>query len=1371
MGISRLPVRMILGLVSCLIFLIVASSGFATAPCLSPDNGSGSSNLPADCPYTAPLSLMYIINGLPAGTTIECTPVWSSFSGIVSTPGGSLGGDSIVFFSTLEWVMQGTGTLSGYSRTISIPVPPLGSLGGLEIHTAPHVPGHPVQSFDTDMFRLQGQLPPGDPDFDLLRVTAGTGFGMPSPGHTTLTRAPSGQWYVDSFFDITYRIDFVGHPGGPLGGMSGSTTATIRMQQGEPSTVCVPLDNGAGTADLPVLCPFTDVPVATMDIVNGLAAGDTLKSDPTFDGFVGIIRTPGGSLGGEVDQFVGKLMLQMTGTGTYASISRPLTIPNVQCAIHTAPRTPGAPVQSFATDMVQFQGQITGDPDFDLLRITGGTGFGMPSPGHTTLTSGPGGTWNNESFFDITYRIDFIGTPAGPLGGHSGSTTGTIRLQQGSSGCPTIFLGPNALPNGTIAALYDQTITASGGTNPYTYGSVGALPPGLTLSGSGQLSGFPTTAGCYTFTVNVTDAAGCPGLQSYTMSVSPASAGMVFLTNNLPPNAEFSSGSGSCNIQFGNGVVIKNVTLGSLTPSSPPPPPGGSQTYLFTGVATIDLSTDGGTTFTPKSAPANAFLRVNSAFDTPPTRFFDTEMLQLDLAGGSLPAGTMIRESPTKQSLGKTSITDAGGGQFRIGSFFDIFTELSLDGGVTWSPSTSAHRAELLQRSITISPPVLPNGDVGAAYDQSLTADGGASPYTFSLVGGALPGGAILSAAGALSGTPTTPGCYSFTASATDATGISGQQVVTVGIAAAETALPAFSSDALPPASDFTTSTGTCALTFQPIPIEIVGLSLTGMGPASPPPPLGVSQVQPLTGQAHFDLSSDGGATFNPVTAPASASMRVAHASDGSSTRFFDTEMLSLDIAGGGLPAGTMIRESPTRASTGKTAIHDDGGGQFRIGSFFDIFTELSLDGGATWTPSPGAARIHLPAPEVPHLFLSVPPETLTIADVGGKFIKPVKRHKGRYPNWANLRDETVAQGGFAPGTSESDSAGGIRVGVSFMERKNPGDPAKPNWKPIKDSAAVYCWIRIGKWNFKKSIGGSPDAIPQTLRSKGGTGFVFHAGPPRGLDSTGGPGDIKRKPLKKEQKKLEPKKTSNMLFAELLAMKLNIAMSALGKTPPGFGDLIFDRDANFLDEMEIVEIAARADTMMTRWQGYPAIQYDSLWSAIYDINRAFDGPLDTLTWEAPSVATPNGSLTVKGQVDIATIPFLRLPAAFVPTRISPSSQEVDPEYDPDEDELDADGGIPVAAKLYQNYPNPFNPSTTIAFRLKEDSKVTIRVFDLLGREIGTIVDGEEMDGGYQTVVFARDGLASGVYFYQIDVQGLDEEQIRSIETRKMLMMK
>ncbi len=70
------------------------------------------------------------------------------------------------------------------------------------------------------------------------------------------------------------------------------------------------------------------------------------------------------------------------------------------------------------------------------------------------------------------------------------------------------------------------------------------------------------------------------------------------------------------------------------------------------------------------------------------TGTFATEMLALDITGNSPFGPFKIRESPTLQSTGQTSITDIGGGLYKIDSFFDVFTELSIDGGNTWMPDT-----------------------------------------------------------------------------------------------------------------------------------------------------------------------------------------------------------------------------------------------------------------------------------------------------------------------------------------------------------------------------------------------------------------------------------------------------------------------------------------------------------------------------------------------------------------------------------------------------------------------------------------------------------------------------------------------------------
>jgi hypothetical protein len=485
--------------------------------CVVPDNGTGTADLPpAGCDYQSPDEYWMIIDGLPPGTTIEMEGILMNFLNMASGPGGTLGGEKEQFDATLDLTVRGTGSLAGFNRHLAVPIT-------CETHSAPRNPGDPVQTFATVMYDMTGELF-GDPDFCTFRIRAGNNYGLPSPGQTVLTELPSGDFAVESFFDVTYQIEFEGCPASVLEDYMGTTTATIRiqtsavqpscagecppgyecveimtenpdgtigiccecvLQECEPnndssacnvgtcsvpgeecqptcvrmdkgtgditvmdcvcqdSTLCqvdvssaggnpceVP-DNGTGTADLPpVGCTYID-PVEDWIIIDGLPPGTTIEMDGILMNFFNISAAPGGLLGGELEQFDATLDLTVTGTGSLAGFNRHLAVP-VSCETHSAPRNPGDPVQSFTVDFYSLQGQLFGDPDFCELIIVGGTKNGMPSPGQTVLTELPSGDYAVESFFDVTYQIQFEGCPASVLEDYMGTTTATIRIQMGA---------------------------------------------------------------------------------------------------------------------------------------------------------------------------------------------------------------------------------------------------------------------------------------------------------------------------------------------------------------------------------------------------------------------------------------------------------------------------------------------------------------------------------------------------------------------------------------------------------------------------------------------------------------------------------------------------------------------------------------------------------------------------------------------------------------------------------------------------------------------------------------------------------------------------------------------------------------------------
>lgn len=131
--------------------------------------------------------------------------------------------------------------------------------------------------------------------------------------------------------------------------------------------------------------------------------------------------------------------------------------------------------------------------------------------------------------FPITVRATDSSGGAGPY-----STTQDYTL---AVAVPTIVLAPSSLPGGRVGQAYAAAIAAAGGVAPYTYVlSSGSLPAGLALSPAGALSGTPTAAGSFAFSLKASDAHDFSGTQNYTIAVSAGGGSAVLLTSSGSPS-------------------------------------------------------------------------------------------------------------------------------------------------------------------------------------------------------------------------------------------------------------------------------------------------------------------------------------------------------------------------------------------------------------------------------------------------------------------------------------------------------------------------------------------------------------------------------------------------------------------------------------------------------------------------------------------------------------------------------------------------------------------------------------------------------------------------------------------------------------------
>jgi hypothetical protein len=405
------------------------------------------------------------------------------------------------------------------------------------------------------------------------------------------------------------------------------------------------------------------------------------------------------------------------------------------------------------------------------------------------------GTDANGCFASVAYTLVIAAAPIPPVV------------------CPTITVSPATLLNGTVGAAYTQTLVGSGGTAPYSFGvTAGALPAGLILAADNDVEGTPTTVQTSTFTIRGTDANGCFASIAYTIVIAaapvpPAVCPVVTVSPATLPNGTVDAAySQTLVASGGTGPYSFGITAGVL-------PAGLELTAAgrFEGTPT----TAGTSHFTVRGTDANgcfasvAYTIVIAAAPVPPP-----VCPVITFSPATLPNGTV------GVAYIQTLVGSGGAGPYRFGvtaGTLPAGLTLAVDNDLEGTPTTAqtsiftirgtdangcfASRAYTIVIAaapvppavcpvVTLSPATLPNGTIGAAYSQTLVASGGTGPYSFGITAGAFPAGLKLTAAGRLSGTPTTAGTSTFTIRGTDANGCFASIAYTMSVAVAVTTLP-----------------------------------------------------------------------------------------------------------------------------------------------------------------------------------------------------------------------------------------------------------------------------------------------------------------------------------------------------------------------------------------------------------------------------------------------------------------------------------------------------------------------------------------------------------------------------------------------------